>query len=495
MKKFLILVSIALLFSCEDEVILSTTKEFTSFSFLVQNNPELTTDIVLEINENTLTGTIPHGVNITSLVATFEHSGAQVSVANTPQESDITSNNFKQILTYKITSEEGSTATYQVDLTYFTGLPILYVYTDTGEEILSKEDYLTGTSTLYGGRNFEDFTENMKIRGKGHSSWAFPKKSYQLKFTEKKEVMGMPEDKKWILTANYSDKTMLRNKTAFELGELSSLDWTPKSEFAELFVNDIYRGTYQITQKVEESENRVNITNDGFLIEIDQLPRLDEDDVYFESSIHTLLFNIKEPNLDFGDDEFIYIKGFIDELESVLYGDNFADPINGYAKYLDIDSFVDWYLINEIAKNNDAIFYSSVYMNLIPGEKLKMGPIWDFDIGFGNINYNNNDIPEGFWIKNSKWIVRLFQDPVFVEKVKLRFAFFKENKNTIYEKITANASYLNIAQQENDAKWNTLGIYIWPNNMVFDTYEEEVDYLKQWLDTRFDWLETAIDDL
>ena len=493
MRKLLLLFVLLSLYSCVDDT-LSTSKELTSFSFLKVNNSELTTDLFLSIDGNNVTGNIPYGIDITSLIASYDFSGKKISVNGDNQISGVSVIDFTEIIDYKITSEDGNSSIYAVDLTYFTGLPILSIATDGAEEILSKETYIYGAVDFYGGRNYESFTEPMKIRGRGNTTWNyFPKKPYQLKFDSKTSIMGIPKDKKWILLANYSDKTMIRNKIAFDMGEMSILDWTPNSQFIELFINDSYRGTYQISQKVEETQNRVNITNDGYLLEVDQLERLDEDDIYFETD--RLLFNIKEPNLDWGDTEFTYINTYINEVESVLYGSDFTDPTNGYAKYLDVDTFVDWYLINEITKNNDAIFYSSVYMNVIPGEKIKMGPLWDFDIAMGNINFNGNDSPEGFWIKNASWIARLFEDPDFVEKVKVRFAFFKTNKETIFSNIELHATSLQLAQQENDLKWQTLGEYVWPNNMVFESYQQEVDYLTSWLEQRFNWLETAYADL
>ena len=165
-------------------------------------------------------------------------------------------------------------------------------------------------------------------------------------------------------------------------------------------------------------------------------------------------------------------------------------------KLVDIDSFVDWYLINEIAKNNDAKFISSCYMTLIPGQKLKMGPIWDFDIAFGNINFNDNEKAEGFWIKNSSWIKMMFRSDEFVKKVKERFLYFYSHKqdlinysNDLYKKI-------NPSRHKNNKVWKTLGYYIWPNYAYkFSSFTEEQSYLNNWIINRFEWLKVAIEDL
>ena len=328
-----------------------------------------------------------------------------------------------------------------------------------------------------------------------------PKKSYQFKLEEKHNLFNFPEDKKWLMLANYSDKTMLRNALAFELGYLSKLDWTPNYHFAEVVINGKAKGLYQFTEKVETGDyNRVKIGDEGFLLEVDQLSRIDFDDISFWTE-KKLLFVVKDPDLESGSSELEKIKSYVIQTENVLYGDEFDDPNTGYSKYIDIDSFVDWYLINEISKNNDAIFFSSVYMNYVQGGKLKMGPIWDFDIAFGNINYNNNEKIDGFYVKNAPWIERLFQDKFFVEKVKSRYNYFYNNKNTIIDKSNHCSELLAQARFNNENIWNVLGKYVWPNNVTFNSswssspFKEEQNYLNSWISDRMDWLNVEIKKL
>jgi len=317
-----------------------------------------------------------------------------------------------------------------------------------------------------------------------------------MKLSDKAEFLGMPRDKKWLFLAEYSDKTLLRNKITFEMGYLSHLDWTPEGRFAEVYINDQYNGTYNITQKVEESDNRVALGDSGYLLELDQLERLDEDDVYFDSVItDRFLINIKEPSLELGSVEYTYIKDLLTDFETALYGNSYRSATTGYAKYIDIDSFIDWYLINEINKNQDSRSWSSMFVNVMPGEKIKMGPLWDFDLSFGNVDYSDAQYSEGFWVKFHPWFERLFQDPAFVEKVNVRFAHFKQNQNSILDKIDAYAEQLQWAQQQNNDKWQTIGLAVWPNPVVFDTYQGEVDHLKSWYSNRMEWLQTALAEL
>ncbi|NRA85681.1 MAG: CotH kinase family protein, partial [Gammaproteobacteria bacterium] len=259
--------------------------ELTLFSFLKSNNPDLHQDIVLSFNSGVASARLTTNAAINNLVATFEHGGTTVTIDGVTQTSGVTTNNFSQLQTYQVATSDGQVAQYQINLTQFTGLPILYVTTEQWAEIDSKDDYVNGMISVQGGRGFTDLTEtSMKIRGRGNSTWSkHPKKPYQMKLSNKAEFLGMPAKKKWLFLAEYSDKTLLRNTITFEMGYISLLDWTPRSTFAEVYLNDTYNGTYNITEKVEEGDNRVAIGDTGYLLEIDQVSRLDPGDIFFHT--------------------------------------------------------------------------------------------------------------------------------------------------------------------------------------------------------------------
>ena len=470
----------------------------TSFSFTAEKNTELNQNANLELNGNTFKGRITQNINISELIPDFSYTGSSISVDGNLQESGVTPNNFDDVVIYKVVNDLGDEAIYQIDVTKFTGLPIINLFTDGSVQIDSKEDYVEGDISLDGRRDFESLSDlSMKIRGRGNSTWFIhPKKPFQMKLSEKSAFLGMPEDKKWLFLAEYSDKTMLRNTMAFELGYMSNLDWTPAGEFAEVYLNGEYNGTYNITQKVEASSNRVALGDTGYLLELDQLDRIDPDDVYFESTVtEKFIINIKEPELNYGSEEFRYIENLIAEFEGALFGANFQDENAGYKKYINLESFIDWYLISEITKNVDSRWYSSIYLNVMPGEKIKMGPLWDFDLAFGNTDYADTQYYEGWWVRFNPWYERLFQDPAFTQMVKDRFIYFKDNEDLIIQKIDEYAEKLKWAQAENNNKWQTIGTYVWPNPVIYDTYQEEVDHLKNWYLARMEWLEEAFNDL
>ncbi len=388
-----------------------------------------------------------------------------------------------------------------------SGLPIVKIKTNqVVGPAMDKSSYVEGSLEIIGDGNFDGLEEtNMKIKGRGNSTWwictdasagaVVGKCPYQVKFGDKTSILGMPEDKKWVLLAEKSDKSMIRNKIARYMGELSDLEYTPNAEYVELFINEDYQGTYLIGQKVEESSNRVDIGDVGYLIEIDtdEYNRIDSDDIIFKptiwSSIHTDgVFNIKDPDIDYGSEEFHLIENYINEFESVLYSNNFNSPGSGYESYIDVDSLIDWFLINEIAKTVDSRWYSSIYFSYIPGEKIKMGPIWDFDLSYGNLNYSDAQYTSNFYVKQNNWIDKLYQDEVFVEKVKIRYSYYHSKLDDIKNKIDEFAKYIDKSQKANFERWDILGVYVWPNPVYDLTYEEEVERLKNWIEERMNWL-------
>jgi hypothetical protein len=322
----------------------------------------------------------------------------------------------------------------------------------------------------------------------------------------------MPAHKRWALLANYADKTLLRNEIAFKMGTIfDKLAWTPRSEQVDLYLNDEYQGVYQLTEQIKIDENRVAISktiskkknpSGGYILEIDAR----EGEEFHFTTTKGVVFCCSDPDEDLDETFdtstglsgtiFEKIKLDVQNAEDVIYSPIFADPTDGYRKYIDVDTFVDWYLVNEITKNNDAVFALSVFMYYDPDKKKYcMGPIWDFDISMGNINYNGNDSPEGFWIKDSLWISRLFEDPYFVSLVKSRWNGKKAEIAALQQYIEDRAGYLDSAQVYNFKKWDILNIYVWPNAAIPGSYRGEIDYLTAWLDRRINWLGSAINGL
>lgn len=384
------------------------------------------------------------------------------------------------------------------DLTH-SGLPVVIINTPNNQDITSKDEYVENTLiSVLQMDIMDEFCELTNMKGRGNSTWAAPKKPYAIKFDKKKSLMDLPDDKSWVLLANYYDATLLRNDLAFFMGnEISTLDWTPHYQQADLILNGQYKGIYQLGEKVKISKKRVNVGDDGFLLEVDA--KADANEVTFNVTHIGQPINIKEPDVVVDGEDYNYIVDYLTNADAVLFSENWLDAEDGYKKYIDMSSFVDWYLINEIAKNNDAAFYTSCYMNLKRGSKLKMGPLWDFDIAFGGYPWpewapNVNDV-EGYHIKNVGWYNRMFQDPFFLSLVKERFNDFYSRKQDMLDHIDSKAAIIIEKVIEDNKLWGRITNKTASNEEVKVAYQEKVNQLKTWLSTRLEWLKTNLANL
>ena len=385
------------------------------------------------------------------------------------------------------------------DLTH-SGLPVVIINTPNNQDITSKEDYVENTlMSVLQMDIMDEFCELTNMKGRGNSTWAAPKKPYAIKFDKKKSLMDLPEDKSWVLLANYYDATLLRNDLAFFMGnEISTLDWTPHYQQVDLILNGQYKGIYQLGEKVKISKKRVNVGDDGFLLEVDA--KADANEVTFNVTHIGQPINIKEPDVVVDGEDYNYIVDYLTNADAVLFSENWLDAEDGYKKYIDMSSFVDWYLINEIAKNNDAIFYTSCYMNLKRGGKLKMGPLWDFDVAFGGYPWEPraseiSNLTTGFYIKDVSWINRMFNDPEFLSLVKERFNDFYSRKQDMLDHIDSKAAIIIEKVIEDNKLWGRITIKTASNEEVKVAYQEKVNQLKTWLSTRLEWLKTNLANL
>jgi hypothetical protein len=268
----------------------------------------------------------------------------------------------------------------------------------------------------------------------------------------------------------------------------------------ELFINGQHRGTYLLCEKVKVAKHRVNVGDDGFLLECNRWADQEDGNVYFYTPNLTPAIVVKEPDVVAGDANFEYVRNYMLTAEQVLFSANFADPNVGWQKYMDMDSFVDWYLIHEMSKNVDCMFNFSTYLNLPRGGKLRMGPIWDFDIAYGNIKQSDSGylkwvFPSGNLLSVTKWYSRLMKDPAFVAKLKERFNYFYSHKNEFLTYLNESAQYLRYSVEENEAKWGTLYHYTFKNYNIWGSYFNEVQDLKEWLNARLDWMKEDYDKL
>lgn len=471
-----------------------------SFSFLAADNPyELIEDVRGEIiGDSVVECWCHHLMNSKILTPKIEWRGQKVELNGISFDSSAHVD-FSKPVSLTISNNTESKL-YKVYLHSFTGLPVMWIETDDRVPVESKEEYVHARMRLVEDvvtRSAGDVLESeLSIKGHGNSTWLYPeKKPYRLKFNQKVSLLGEQADKSWILLANHFDNTMLRNSVVFYFGNLSKLEYTPKSHFVELILNGKYRGTYQLTEKIKVSKHRLNIGNDGFLLEVDN--RLSADEVGFTTPLLPRPVRIHEPDVNPNDSAYNYIKDYVNQAENALYSDSFLDTSEGYKKYLDVASFAEWYVITEIVENSSAT--DNWYMYLEKDGKLKMGPLWDYDLSLGNIQDPPRANQLVFHMNHVAWFSQLVKDPEFISIAKERFSFFYSHRYEVYSFINDNAQYLKYSIIENDNLWNRLYNNPFtpvPSTLnIWGSYLNEVENLKEKLDFRLEWLKTQFDKM
>lgn len=470
--------------------------------FVTDDNPTLPNNVTCEIiGDSIIDCWLPMMTVDKYLIPRFTFDGTLVTIDGAEAVSGNTMFDFRTPVTLTVHTSEKSIS-YMVYVHSLTGLPIMRINTVGGVPITSKEYYLNARMTFVEDVKTrapgEVLEADLQIKGRGNTTWhRWAKKPYRLKFFEKVSLFGEHKDKSWVLIANHADKSALRNHTALYMGKISNLDYTPSSHFVDLILNGRYDGTYEVCEKIKISNHRVAVGDDGFLLEVDARAPNNPDSTYFYVNHMTFPISIEDPDVVKNDANYLYAHNYVATADAVLYSENFLDPDKGWKAYFDMDSFVDWYLINEITHNTDATMVYSCFMHFKRGGKITMGPIWDFDLAFGNsIHVKEGERgPYNFWMKKSDWIIRMFKDPAFVARVKERYDYFYGRKLDIMREIDETASYLKRSAQENENRWHTFYEYVAPNEEIWGSYYNEVQSVKNWLNLRMDWLKEQFDKM
>jgi CotH protein/chitobiase/beta-hexosaminidase-like protein len=393
-------------------------------------------------------------------------------------------------------------------------------------------DAKTGRSSLLGSPDFEGLGE---INVRGHTSLRYPKHSYHFQTKQegygsrKVALLGLPKESDWVLYGPYSDKSLMRDVLGYELSNQIGR-YAARTRFVEVFLNDSrgqltqrnYIGVYVFEEKIKRGKNRVAIEkltpedgtepniSGGYIIKKDHSDQVDNPDdsipmlgrstrrkeSSFRSS-HGSEFYYVEPN---GDEitaaQKMWLRQYVNKFEQVLYSDNFKDPKTGYAAYIDPDSFIDHHLLVELSKDIDGFRFSTFYYK-DRGGRLNMGPIWDWNLSFGNANAREGFNPEGwYWSqlddRQYSWFRRLFEDPDFAQRYVDRWGELRTNQFAIVKiltRIDELAALLNEAQVRNFRRWRVLGRNIWPNAFVGKSFSDEIGFLKEWIRQRIEWMD------
>lgn len=370
------------------------------------------------------------------------------------------------------------------------GIPRLSIVTETQKDPEDEYTNIPAFAVIFEKGKVISDTMSLSIRGRGNTSFEMPKRSFKIDFTDKVNLLGMPENRDWALLANYSDKTLLKNYVAFKLSEWLGASYTPRSQFVELFLNGSYRGVYQLTETVEVAKNRVNIPEQerSYLVEIDRKFRDDEEIVSNELEITFRIHSPKDPSEESKERLRLHLDSLERYLEYIHQDYTLAldsTPDN----WFDIQDFVRHYWIQEFAKNTDAIPYTSVFFTWVAGSVIRMGPIWDFDMAFGVPAAQES--PTGWYIRNYSWYRRLSKTPNVGDSIA---TYWEENRKVfeaLPDSIGVFAELISAAAENNYRCWKDIlgNVNDDAHTKAYDSYAEAVEDLKQWTDERTRWID------
>lgn len=385
-----------------------------------------------------------------------------------------------------------------------------------------QRNYLTDTIYQYEG------AIGIELRG-STSQQFFPKKSYAVETRDalgenlNVSLLGLPEENDWIFYGPYSDKTLMRNAMAMHMSR-SMGNYASRFAYFELVMNGDYRGLYLLMEKVKRDSNRVDIADlniddlegdevtGGYIIKIDKFTGADTDgwSSNFTNDSGSLgFFQFHYPKSEnIQNAQVNYIRQFIEDFETALKNDQFENGEFSYRDFIDMDSFVDFMIVSELTRNIDAYRLSTFLFKDKDsnGGKLHLGPVWDFNIAFGNANYCQGENTSNFvylfedYCPGDEfsvpfWWRKLMQDEFFLGRLKCRWKELRLgalHTDSLHQKIDNYESLLQESSSRNFDRWNILNEHVWPNAIVSGSYVSEVDYLRSFIEDRTAWLDVNI---
>lgn len=370
---------------------------------------------------------------------------------------------------------------------------------------------------------FNHFSGKIGIEIRGSSSQSFPKKSFGIELRDEAgegidfPLLGMPEEEDWILYAPYTDKTLIRNVLTFSLAsELGS--YVPRCRFVELFINNEYWGVYVLMEKIKRDKNRVDISKlkadeisgddltGGYIVKIDKTTGSGGEGWYssFNNSDGSKgYYQYEYPKQeDIVPAQKNYIKNYIDNFETAVNNQEF-DSSTGYSSFINHQSFYNYIIMNELSKNVDG-YRLSTYLYKDKNGKLNAGPIWDFNLGYGNANYYKGwetaglqmyaDLNRDNW-HNPFWWKGLLVDSYFSNSLRCNWDELREHtlsNEKVNNVVDSLVNLLIYPSARNFNRWPVIGEYVWPNYFVGTSYVQEIDWMKSWLEDRLRWLDFAM---
>lgn len=438
-----------------------------------------------------------------------------------------------KILLFLILNMLHLTLRSQVNLTT-SNLPIVVITTPLGQEINDANRIVCDMGVIDNGIGlinsiadpYNEYNGKIAIEIRGSTSQQYPKKSYGFETQDllganlNVPLLGLPIENDWILYGPYPDKTMIRNVLTFHLSQ-SFGHYASNWRYCELMVNDEYLGVYILLERIKRDNNRVDVARvdpddlagdsltGGYIVKVDKLTG--EVGYSWQSNYNNeVVFQFHDPEYDeLNPIQASYMENYIGEFQDAIWGPDFSDPLIGYANYIETTSFYDFFILQELGRTVDGYRSSSfMHKDKTSGAwngKLVAGPMWDFNLSYGNADYCDADLTTGWQYNFDEicdfptsipfWWEKLLESTSYKNGLRCRWEELRDgplHTDSVNFFIDSIADHIEEARIRNFTKWPIIGVYVNWNGYVGTTYQEDLDYLKSYVQQRSLWLDANI---
>lgn len=372
----------------------------------------------------------------------------------------------------------------------YAGLPRIVIETEDFAGVRDRETEIPSHLQIYGEKAPESEVYELTVRGRGNSSFKMPKYGLKLEFKDKVKLFGMPKNRDWALIANYGDKTHLRNYMMTRLSEWLGAKYTPRMQFVELYLNRKYMGLYLLSESIKVAKNRVNIEENDttFLVEKEDSKKFDPPYVQSDNGYYYHIKSPKNPSPETEELLLDHIKAF----------ENFAmRPYrynsNEIVEWIDLDDYLLFYWVHEYSKNEDGNFARSVHFTWKKGEPIHFGPLWDFDLAFGNASREQNKVPEEWYIRRYRLNYYILQNSLVDSAAVVYWKEHRETFKALIDSVPLYRSIIDKAIENEYRRWPVMkNTENWALKDPYDSYDEAVETMIEWMKQRYQWIDKEI---
>ena len=372
----------------------------------------------------------------------------------------------------------------------YAGLPRIVIETKDFAGIRDRETEIPSKLQIYGEKSPESEVYELTVRGRGNSSFKMPKYGMKLEFKDKVELFGMPQSRDWALIANFGDKTHLRNYMMTRLSEWLGAKYTPRMQFVEVYLNRNYMGLYLLSETVKVGKNRVNIDENDttFLVEKEDSKKFDPPYIQTESEYY---YHIKSPKNPSPETEELLLE-HLNAFEQFVH-QPYRHKSEEIKDWLDIDDYVLYYWVHEYSKNEDGNYARSVYFTWKKGEPIHFGPLWDFDLAFGNASREKNKNPEDWDIRDYRLNYYIILNSLVNSAATRFWVDHRETFAGLIDSVPIYRSMIEKAIKNEYRRWPIIrNTENWALKDPYDSYDEAVEVMTEWMKKRYQWIDNEI---